>query len=157
MRTPIPRGVTLIELTVALAIVAILVLIAVPAYRGHLLEAGRSTGAACLLDAEYRIEQHYARTGIAATSLSAAGVSSRCGDGPHYRLRLDDASNCRAGTSPGVYALRAEGEGRQADDGDLLLCVAPSIVDANQRLERLHSRPGAPASLLPGWRFESGQ
>lgn len=157
MRTPIPRGVTLIELTVALAIVAILVLIAVPAYRGHLLEAGRGTGAACLIDAEYRMEQHYARTGIAATSLSAAGVSSRCGDGPHYRLSLDDARACRASATPGVYALRAQGEGRQADDGDLLLCVAPAITRADQRLERQHSRPGAPALLLPGWHFEPGQ
>lgn len=157
MRRSKARAVTLIELMVAIAIVAVLATIALPTYLSYRLEAGRSTGAGCLIDAQYRLEQHYAKTASDAVSLAAAGVPARCGDGPHYQLRLDDGSACSAGTTAGAYALRAHGEEHQARDGDLVLCVAPSIANPNQRMEHLHSRPDTPAVLLPGWDFPPGQ
>lgn len=151
------HGVTLIELMVVIAIVGILTVIALPTYLSYQLEAGRSAGAGCLVDAQYRLEQHYAKTASAASSLAAAGVPARCGDGPHYRLSLEDGSACSAGSTAGAYALRAHGEDRQAGDGDLVLCVAPSVTNPNRRMEHLHSRPETPALLLPGWDFQPGR
>jgi type IV pilus assembly protein PilE len=152
-----PAGVTLIELLVVLAIVGILSMVALPTYLAYQLEAGRSTGASCLIDAEYRLAQHDAKTGSAAATLAAAGVPERCGDTPAYLLSLDDGRICGAGAGSGRYALRARGEDRQADDGDLVLCVDPSVGSPGLRLTHLHSRPDAPDRLLPGWDFKPGQ
>ena len=152
------RGVTLIELMIAVAIVAILATIALPAYQSYRLKAGRGIGAACLLDTQYRIEKHYARTMGLPASLAVLGLDAECGDQPRYRrtLTLGTASPCTAKATPGHYALRAAGEDAQADDGDLLLCVAPSIANPNERMEKVHSQPGAPDTLLPGWDFQPG-
>lgn len=150
-------GVTLIELLVVIAIVGILSMVALPTYRAYQLEAGRSTGASCLIDAEYRLAQHEAKTGSAAATLAAAGVPERCGETPAYLLSLGDGRICSASAASGRYALRARGEGRQADDGDLVLCVDPSVGSPGLRLTHLHSRPDAPDRLLPGWDFKPGR
>lgn len=154
------RGVTLIELMIAVAIVGVLATIALPAYQTYRLKAGRGVGASCLLDTQMRVENYYAKTMTlpAALTLTDLGLSAECGDEPRYRrsLTMGGTSLCTAKATPGHYALRATGQGSQADDGDLLLCVAPSIANPNERMERVHSRPGAPDTLLPGWDFQPG-
>ena len=152
------RGVTLIELMIAVAIVAILATIALPAYQSYRLKAGRNVGASCLLDTQHRIEKHYAKTMALPTNLAAIGLGAECGDAPRYQrsLMVGSASPCTTKATPGHYALRATALGSQSRDGDLLLCVAPSIVNPNERMEHVHSRPDAPSTLLPGWDFQPG-
>lgn len=152
------HGVTLIELMIAVAIVAILATIALPSYQSYRLKAGRGVAAGCLLDTQMRIEQHYAKTMTLPGTLAVLGLSAECGDQPRYRrsLMVGASSPCTAKATAGHYALRASGEDNQSNDGDLVLCVAPSILNPNERMEKVHSRPGAPATLLPGWDFQPG-
>lgn len=49
MRSDVPRGLTLIELVVVLAILGLLASIAVPGFRGHLVRAGRTEARTALL------------------------------------------------------------------------------------------------------------
>lgn len=152
-------GVTLVELMVAVAILAIIVAIGVPSYQSYRLKAGRSVGASCLIEARQRFEAHYAKTssGPPAATLADVGLGADCGDEPAYRITVDAESACSQHESPGHYALRATPLGPQARDGVLLLCVSPSIANPDQRAERLHLRPDAPTTLLPGWDFQPGQ
>ncbi|MCX7946302.1 MAG: type IV pilin protein [Hydrogenophilus sp.] len=52
-------GITLLELVVVLAIVAILAAIAYPSYRDHILKTRRAAATACLLDLAQNLEQRY--------------------------------------------------------------------------------------------------
>lgn len=152
-------GVTLVELMVAVAIIAVVATIAVPSYRAHRLKAGRSVGASCLLEAQQRFEAHYAKTsaGPPEIGLAEVGLGSRCGDDPAYQLALVEDSPCSQREAPGHYALQATPQGAQANDGVLLLCVSPSIANPDQRAERQHLRPDQPTTLLAGWDFQPGR
>jgi len=150
--------VTLIELMIAVAIVAILATIAMPAYQSYRLKTGRGVGAGCLLETQNRVENFYAKTMTLPATLAAIGLSVECGDEPRYQrsLTIGTASLCAARETPGHYALRASGADDQAADGDLVLCVAPSITNPNERMEKQHTLPGAPDVLEPGWDFQPG-
>lgn len=158
LRSGRPRGVTLIELMVAVAIVAILALIATPAYRDYRLKAGRGVGESCLIEAAQRFDQHYARTmkGPPAVGLADVRLPVACGDEPQYRLSIDAGSACVADESAGHYALRATPTGAQADDGILVLCVSPAMPNPSERHDRRHARPDSPDALLAGWNFQPG-
>ena len=63
-KTPgIPQGMTLIELVIVLAVVAILVAIAVPSYSKHMLRVHRSEAIRILLQASMCQERIYAGSG----------------------------------------------------------------------------------------------
>lgn len=71
------RGMSLIELMVALAIVAILASVAYPSYQGHVMRTRRAAAAACLADLSAFMERVYAanlrydQNNAAATALPA--------------------------------------------------------------------------------------
>jgi len=84
------KGFTLIELTVALAIIAILAMIAFPLYQGYLQ---RSANEACLYEASAYITS--AATDLAAQRPAPAYTRSACAGGPsahpttaHYNADL---------------------------------------------------------------------
>ena len=148
-------GVTLIELRIAVAVVAILATIALPAYQSHQVKVGRTVGMQCLLEAQQRIESLYARNGeypIAGAGLAAIGYADDphpCGDDGAYRLSLVVERD------PVRYMLTATPQGRQAGDGTLLLDVAPGHANPNDRLRKRHRRDDG--SVLPGWHFQPGR
>ena len=114
-------GFTLIELMIAMAIMAILAAIAVPSYQEFILKARRSEGQSALLDIAARQEQFFLDNhrytndisdlgrGTKTTVLSKEGyysVSAACG--------LVAGGSCQNG-----YVLTATALGGQVKDGDL--------------------------------------
>lgn len=150
----LPRGMTLIELLIAVAIVGVLAAIALPAYQSYRQKSARNLGAACLIDAQQRMEAFYARSGRyppPGTSLTALGYPDdphRCDDDGLYRLSLVVTPD------PLRYTLTADAQGSQADDGDLLLDVDPGKLNPDEHLEKSHRRPDG--TVLPGWVFKPG-
>lgn len=149
------RGLTLIELLIAVLILTILVVVALPSYQSYRLKTARNAGVECLLEAQRRMETLYARLGRyppAGAGTAALGYS----DDPHacdtdglYRLSLDMEHG------PDRYRLTATARGRQRADGDLLLDVDPGQANPNQRMNKQHRRPDG--NLVPSWTFKPGR
>ena len=67
------RGFTLIELIIALAVVAIIAAIAVPAYQESVRQSRRADAKVALLDLSSRLELYYAENNTYATATIASG------------------------------------------------------------------------------------
>ena len=110
------RGFTLIEIMIALVIVGILVMVALPSYQGSLRKSRRVDGMDTLLELASRQERFYARTGTYTTDISGAtGLdygSTQSPDG-YYSLT---AAACATGTIATCYVLSAAPQGVQASD-----------------------------------------
>lgn len=66
-----PNGFTLVELCIAAGVVALLAAVALPSYRGHLLQAGRVDAVAALTRLQAAQEQHRSAHGLYAAQLGA--------------------------------------------------------------------------------------
>lgn len=104
------RGFSLIELMIAVAIVAILAAIAYPAYNEQVTRARRSDAHSALLNMAALMEHYYTEnnTYVGANAPSDIGGSATSPEG-HYNLSI---SNVTATT----YTLNAAPTGAQADD-----------------------------------------
>jgi type IV pilus assembly protein PilE len=111
-----PRGSTLLELVVVLAIAALLATLAVPAYRGHVLRTHRVDAQSALLGLAAAQERfhlrhlHYAgqsELGVAAPG--GLGIAPITPEG-RYRLTIEAADAA-------TFTASALASGRQADDG----------------------------------------
>src|SRR2546421_1902833 len=69
------RGMTLIELMVVVAIVAILSTLAVGSYRRYVLRANRTDATSALLRIQVAEEKFFLQNNVYTTDLSAAGLS----------------------------------------------------------------------------------
>lgn len=108
-------GFTLVEIMVALAVIAILASLAVPVYTSYVEEARRSDGMDALQDAAQELEQCYSRYGgyddtancaIAADLDSGGNIDSPEG---HYAISASSLNEAS-------YELMADPQGVQADD-----------------------------------------
>ncbi|MCS2610828.1 type IV pilin protein [Halomonas dongshanensis] len=95
------RGVTLIELLIAVAIVSLLAAIAYPPLSRHLERSLRADAHAGLLSAASELERCHARH----LSYAACAISARSPAG-HYQIRLEHTS-----TVPRVVATTAREDG----------------------------------------------
>lgn len=102
-------GFTLIELLIAIAIVAILTAIAIPAYNNYILQARRADGQTTLLDLANRMEQYFTQnnTYVGATPANV-GVNVASPQG-FYTISI---GNLGAST----YTLTAAPAGSQVND-----------------------------------------
>jgi len=83
-----PRGFTLVELCIATAVVAVLAAVALPSYRGHLLQAGRVDAVSALTRLQAAQEQHRATHGLYAAQLGALrGLGAVSPEG-HYTVSM---------------------------------------------------------------------
>ena len=115
MRDPLrrrQRGVTLIELLVAVVIVGILGMIAYPSYTSHLVKSRRAQATACLQEAAQYMERFYTTnlrydqtTGGAAVSLP----TTSCIQDMNGRYVLSISS-----VSANAFVLKATPQGAQA-------------------------------------------
>ena len=104
------NGMTLIEIMVAVAIVAIIASVAIPSFQRQSLKGKRADGMAILMDAAARQERHiidhneYAST-MAALKFPADGLS----DKGYYKVAI-------VLSSPTEFKMTAVAQGGQADD-----------------------------------------
>jgi type IV pilus assembly protein PilE len=111
------RGFTLIELVVTMAIVAILVMIAVPTYTNSVTKGRRSDGQTALLDAMARQERYFTERNTYTTTLADAKISATAPSG-FYTL---SAAACSGSTIDACVTMTATPTGAQASDGALTL------------------------------------
>ena len=116
MRDPLrrrQRGVTLIELLVAVVIVGILGMIAYPSYTSHLVKSRRAQATACLQEAAQYMERFYTTNlrydQTATTSIAVSLPTTACIQDLNGRYVLSIAS-----VSAHAFALKATPQGAQA-------------------------------------------
>ena len=122
-RCPRTAGLTLIELTIVVSIVAILAALALPSYQRHLVRAARVEAQSALLGLAQGMERFYHRghsfdgaatggttTGRPATALYPA--TAPLDGNPLYRLSIEaaDATSYRLRATP-VAGSRQDGDG----------------------------------------------
>src|SRR5687768_6654201 len=112
------RGITLIELLVAMAIVAILMSIAVPAYQRYVRRGHRSAAQAAMMDIADRQQQILLanRNYVDAAELAATGYSPPPEVSAHYTYTV----TLGAGTIPS-FLITFTPTGSQVSDGPLTL------------------------------------
>ena len=119
-----PRGFTLVELLVAVAIVGIVAAIAAPGYARHVREARRADAIAFLLEVAGEQARHFSEHAAYAPTMAALGYGdgeSRLSPGGHYRVAID-------AVGPRRYVLSATAvpDGPQASDAGCTTLVLAS-------------------------------
>lgn len=102
------RGMSLIELMVVIAILAIIVAFGYPSYRDQVQKARRTEGIGELLELADRMERYYSDNGTYAGA-TAAGIFHVNTDKNHYQLNVDAADAV-------TFTVRATPQGSQSAD-----------------------------------------
>ena len=125
-----PKGFTLLELMIALVVVSILALIAVPSYQSYTIKTRRATAAACLLELSQWMERTFTANMSYAVDLQKNDIvlpSMQCTNNlaGHYTFSLRDQK-------PRTYILQAEPQGLQASS-DPYGCGTLTFNQAGQK------------------------
>ncbi len=121
---PRPRGVTLIELMIAVAIVAILMAVALPSYRDQVRRSTRAEAQAYLMSVASRQQQFLVDTRAYAATLDAVGVPVPSSTASNYTRSMPTP-----GTAPPSFTVTLTPTGNQASDR----CGALSINQAGTK------------------------
>lgn len=105
------RGFTLIELMIAVAIVAILAAVAYPSYQDHIRKSRRAEAQAFLLSVAGRQQQFLVDTRSFTASLAAIGIPTP----PNVAVAYTIAASAPAGNPP-TFTLTATPNSRQAGE-----------------------------------------
>ena len=104
------NGVTLLELVIVVAVVAILAAIAMPSFLEHILRTRRSEAREALLDFATRQEQYFSNNKAYSASIAALGLPATTEEG-YYVISIPAASTT-------TFTLRATAQPSQDRDTD---------------------------------------
>ncbi|GAB3381802.1 hypothetical protein GCM10027567_28750 [Spongiibacter taiwanensis] len=107
-------GFTLIEVMITVAIIAILIAVAMPAYRDHVVRSNRSAAAAYVMEVAALQERNFLDERAYATSMSDLGASVPPEVSAHYTI----TTSANNGATPPSYTVSAAPSGSQATDDD---------------------------------------
>ncbi len=120
------RGVSIVELLVAMVILAVLAAIALPSYLGQQRKGSRAAAQSLLVNianrqAQYILDARNYAVGPAA--LGALNVTPPTEVAAYYAVAIENASGGTAPSTPPSFTIRATpiAGSRQASDGELVL------------------------------------
>ncbi len=114
------RGFTLIEMVVALAIVAILIIVSLPNYEEQMMQGRRSDGSTALTIFSQRVERYFLENG--SYSGATTSIYKETSDEKHYTLSITTTDNS--------YQLQATATGVQVGD---TLCGNLTLNEKGER------------------------
>ncbi|WP_293853295.1 type IV pilin protein [Steroidobacter sp.] len=119
------RGVTLVELMIAVGIVGILAAIAYPNYRNQVLRSTRTEARAGLEQRALQLEKCFTRymSYTVADCAAGQGAADALTSGGHYRVSI-------SGVTDTTFTLTAAAQGGQVADSG---CTSITINDRGQR------------------------
>lgn len=120
------RGFTLIELMIAVAVVAMLVTIAYPSYQAHVRKGNRAAAQSFLVEVASRQAQYLldARAyTVGATALADLNVTVPSNVTAHYDIAVENSAGGTAPSTPPTFRVRATPKtgSMQIPDGELIL------------------------------------
>ena len=113
------NGLTLIELMIVVAIIAIIGSIAFPAYQQYAIEARRTDAKNMLLQLAGLQERFYAENGFYAQLATISSGATVDTDQGFYNVAADcspDSATCAAASRPQFFTLTATRQAGQAED-----------------------------------------
>lgn len=108
------HGFTLIEIMITVAIIAILVMVAMPSYRDYTVRANRAAAASYLLEVANIQERHFLDQRSYEASMADLGATVPAEVNQHYNVTTT-ADNA---ATPPTYSVSAAPKGSQAADDD---------------------------------------
>ncbi|MFB9157673.1 type IV pilin protein [Chromobacterium violaceum] len=140
-----PEGFSLLELVIALAVLALLVSIALPSYRSFMMQSNRTAAKTALQDLASREESYFAINNNYASQLATLGYASGTvyvpGSGNNlYALSIASATNS-------TFVLNAAPQGSQAQDS----CQTYQLDNLGNQSNIANGSSGPPLSVSGCW------
>lgn len=114
-----PRGFTLIELMITVAIVAILAAVAYPSYQAYVIRSARAAAQSYMMSLAARQEQYLSDARTYASTAADLNLSAPTETTGRYTFSI----NVTAGP-PQAFTITATATGNQTSDGNLTLTSA---------------------------------
>ncbi|MBX2858514.1 MAG: type IV pilin protein [Cellvibrionaceae bacterium] len=126
------RGFSLIELIIAVAIVAILAGIALPSFQSSAEKGRRSDGQAALLDAASKMESYFYTNKTYTTDMTALGFTADPANSSEGYYALEVAAATSSCPISSCFKLQATAQGAQVNDGNLSLASSGEKLPADK-------------------------
>ena len=126
-----PRGFTLIELMIVVAVLGIISMIALPSYRGYVMKGNRSAAQQIMLNIQNREEMYIADARAYTDILGTTGLNITQQDWTCTNISTTGCSNTNytvtvalSGSTPPGYTITATALANQVNDGNMTLTSA---------------------------------